>query len=107
MVFSQSVSEAVKIGRRYDQQFAVMFVDLDRFKIINDTLGHSAGDVLLIEIARRLTESVRESDLFLASAATSSSFCYARYQIIAGRQDSAKNPHRRGQTIAIHGQSAG
>ncbi len=63
MVFSQSVSEAVKIGRRYDQQFAVMFVDLDRFKIINDTLGHSAGDALLIEIAKRLTQSVRESDL--------------------------------------------
>ena len=63
VVFSQSVSEAVKIGRRYGQQFAVMFVDLDRFKIINDTLGHSAGDALLIEIAKRLTQSVRESDL--------------------------------------------
>jgi len=63
VVFSQSVSEAIKIGRRYDQQFAVMFVDLDRFKIINDTLGHSAGDALLIEIAKRLTQSVRESDL--------------------------------------------
>jgi diguanylate cyclase (GGDEF)-like protein len=63
VVFSQSVSEAIKIGRRYDQQSAVMFVDLDRFKIINDTLGHSAGDALLIEIAKRLTQSVRESDL--------------------------------------------
>jgi len=63
VVFSQSVSEAIKIGRRYDQQFAVMFVDLDRFTIINDTLGHSAGDALLIEIAKRLTQSVRESDL--------------------------------------------
>ena len=62
-VFSQSVSEAVKVGRRYGQQFAVMFIDLDRFKIINDTLGHSAGDALLIEIAKRLTQSVRESDL--------------------------------------------
>ena len=62
-VFSQSVSEAVKVGRRYGQQFAVMFVDLDRFKIINDTLGHSAGDALLIEIGKRLTQSVRESDL--------------------------------------------
>ena len=62
-VFSQSVSEAVKVGRRYGQQFAVMFVDLDRFKIINDTLGHSAGDALLIQIGKRLTQSVRESDL--------------------------------------------
>ena len=62
-VFSQSVSEAVKVGRRYGQRFAVMFVDLDRFKIINDTLGHSAGDALLIEIGKRLRQSVRQSDL--------------------------------------------
>ena len=62
-VFGQAVGEAVKVGRRYGHAFAVMFIDLDRFKIINDTLGHAAGDALLVEIARRLTECVRESDL--------------------------------------------
>ena len=62
LVFGQAVSDAVKVARRYGQEFAVMFVDLDRFKIINDTLGHAAGDFLLAEVANRLRQCVRESD---------------------------------------------
>ncbi len=63
LVFGQAVSDAVKAGRRYGQEFVVMFIDLDRFKIINDTLGHAAGDSLLTEIANRLRQCVRESDV--------------------------------------------
>jgi len=63
LVFGQAVSDAVKVGRRYGQEFAVMFVDLDRFKIINDTLGHAAGDSLLSDVAKRLNQCVRESDI--------------------------------------------
>jgi len=62
-VFGRAVNEAVKLGRRQAKEFAVMFLDLDRFKIINDTLGHAAGDLLLVEIARRLRRCLRESDL--------------------------------------------
>lgn len=54
----QSLAQA----KRESWQLAVMFIDLDRFKNINDTLGHSVGDEVLREIARRLTGILRESD---------------------------------------------
>lgn len=63
MSFSQTLSAAVRHARRYDRRFAVMFIDLDHFKDINDTLGHSAGDLLLKEVADRLQRSVRASDV--------------------------------------------
>jgi diguanylate cyclase (GGDEF)-like protein/PAS domain S-box-containing protein len=54
----QSIAEA----NRNQRSVAVMFLDLDRFKTINDTLGHHVGDLLLIEVARRLRQTVRSSD---------------------------------------------
>ena len=62
-VFAAAVNDAVKVGHRYGHEFAVMFMDLDRFKNINDTLGHAAGDILLIETAKRLKECMRNSDV--------------------------------------------
>jgi diguanylate cyclase (GGDEF)-like protein/PAS domain S-box-containing protein len=57
------LEQNVLITQHSGEQLAVMFLDLDRFKTINDTLGHSVGDQLLIEAARRLKASVREYDL--------------------------------------------
>ena len=56
------------LAEREDRQMAVMFVDLDQFKEINDSLGHDAGDVLLTEFANRLTEVVRGADVVAKSA---------------------------------------
>ena len=62
-MFSQVLNLAISSAQRYNRHFAVLFVDLDRFKIINDTLGHEAGDMLLQEMSRRLKEQLRSSDV--------------------------------------------
>ncbi|OHB32483.1 MAG: diguanylate cyclase [Desulfuromonadaceae bacterium GWC2_58_13] len=62
LFFIDRLQQANAIARRLKKQVAVLFLDLDRFKIINDTLGHSIGDMLLQEIADRLKTCVREVD---------------------------------------------
>jgi diguanylate cyclase (GGDEF)-like protein len=62
-MFSRILNMAIDSARRYDRNFAVLFIDLDRFKLINDTLGHAAGDLLLQEIAGRLRRCLRASDV--------------------------------------------
>lgn len=57
------LAQSLLAARRENQLLAVMFIDLDRFKVINDTLGHHAGDLLLVEVAQRLEACVRESDI--------------------------------------------
>jgi diguanylate cyclase (GGDEF)-like protein/PAS domain S-box-containing protein len=61
--FSELLASACMTARRYGRRFAVLFVDLDRFKVINDTLGHDAGDTVLRETAARLRRCVRGSDI--------------------------------------------
>jgi predicted signal transduction protein with EAL and GGDEF domain/DNA-binding response OmpR family regulator len=59
---------ALEHARRMEHQFALLLIDLDRFKVINDTLGHVAGDELLVEVGRRLRACVRHSDQVLEGA---------------------------------------
>jgi diguanylate cyclase (GGDEF)-like protein/PAS domain S-box-containing protein len=61
--FLESLDHAVRKARRRQGRFSVLFVDLDHFKEVNDTLGHAAGDQLLQSVGERLTSAVRQSDL--------------------------------------------
>ena len=63
LMFSQLLSQAILSAQRNKRQLAVLFIDLDRFKTINDSLGHEAGDRLLKEIARRFKKSLRAVDV--------------------------------------------
>jgi diguanylate cyclase (GGDEF)-like protein len=61
-LFSKLLTRGIKLAHRHQRRLAVLFLDLDRFKQVNDTLGHEAGDQLLQEVARRLRTCLRDSD---------------------------------------------
>ena len=63
------VERSLEYARQARHQVALLLIDLDRFKIINDTLGHAAGDELLLEVSRRLKKCVRHSDQVLENGA--------------------------------------
>jgi diguanylate cyclase (GGDEF)-like protein/PAS domain S-box-containing protein len=58
------LSEMIKVASTSNHQLAILFIDLDRFKIINDTLGHSVGDAMLIEVGNRIKNIIDSDTLF-------------------------------------------
>jgi diguanylate cyclase (GGDEF)-like protein len=61
-LLADRLDQALGLMRRHDKTLGVLFIDIDRFKVINDSLGHEAGDEVLVEVARRLTSSLRPGD---------------------------------------------
>lgn len=59
----EHLEHAISLAKRTEGQFAVLFVDIDKFKLINDSLGHEIGDMLLIQVAQKLHDCVRETDI--------------------------------------------
>ncbi|MGI0483737.1 putative bifunctional diguanylate cyclase/phosphodiesterase, partial [Geminocystis sp. CENA526] len=62
-LFNEQLHKTIARAQRYKYQFAIMFIDLDRFKNVNDTLGHDIGDKLLQEVAHQIRDCLRNSDL--------------------------------------------
>jgi diguanylate cyclase (GGDEF)-like protein/PAS domain S-box-containing protein len=61
-LLSDRLQQCISFADRYDEKLAVAFIDLDQFKLINDSMGHHVGDQLLVDMAQRLSACVRESD---------------------------------------------
>jgi len=61
-LFTDRLTQNIKSASRNEEQFALLFIDLDKFKQINDSLGHDVGDKVLIEASKRLKKSIRSED---------------------------------------------
>jgi PAS domain S-box-containing protein len=75
VLFKDRLKQAIALSRRNDQMQAVLLLNLDRFKTINDSLGYTAGDRLLQSVAQRLSSCVRESDTIARFGSDEFAFC--------------------------------
>ena len=62
MLYTDRLNQAISFSERYNTQFTILFMDLDKFKFVNDSYGHEVGDKLLIKVAEILVQCVRKSD---------------------------------------------
>jgi two-component system cell cycle response regulator len=70
--FKRRFEQEIERSRRFGRVLALLMLDIDHFKSVNDRFGHQRGDEVLVELARRVTGSVRDIDTFAATAARSS-----------------------------------
>ena len=73
-LFNDHLQQALTKAKRYHRSFAVLFLDLDGFKEVNDTFGHQKGDLILQQVAKRLKSCVRESDMLARQGGDEFSF---------------------------------
>jgi diguanylate cyclase (GGDEF)-like protein len=101
--FNENLDSAIAAASASDNKLALIFMDLDRFKVINDTLGHDAGDLLLKQVAERLKLGLRNNDFVTRKALGSGSNTISRLggdeftivlQNIASDEDAAKVARR-------------
>ena len=62
VLFLDRLEQAIKFSRRHRNKLAILFIDLDSFKEINDSLGHQVGDEILVQVAQRIKSKIRDSD---------------------------------------------
>jgi diguanylate cyclase (GGDEF)-like protein/PAS domain S-box-containing protein len=91
-MFHERLKHEIKTAARANLQLALMFIDLDHFKEVNDTLGHDMGDILLKEAARRLSACIRQVDTVARLGGD-------EFTIILGELDNSKNVERVARNI--------
>jgi diguanylate cyclase (GGDEF)-like protein/PAS domain S-box-containing protein len=92
MLLYDRLTQALSLARRDERGLAVLFLDLDQFKMVNDTLGHAAGDRLLVEIARRLQHAVRDTDTVARVGGD-------EFTLLLRNVDAGENAARMAQTV--------
>ena len=93
------LQQAMVLGERTGNHGALLFIDLDEFKSLNDTLGHDVGDLLLVEVARRLQESIRASDT--AARLGGDEFVVMLEELSADASEAAEQARRVGEKVLV------